>query len=449
MRAVICCQASWWATSRTSTQRSQKRCARCRLTHLTAVSGSNILIVAGVVVALCARLRTPWWVRILPAAAVTAGYVFIVGPEPSVMRATAMASLVAVGILRPAGTPTLAVLATAVTVLLIGRPHLATEIGFGLSVCATAALVVLSPPLTRALTDRGMPRPVAVALAVPVAAQAGCTPLLVVLDPTVSPWAVLANVAAAPAVAPATVLGLAGLGLEGIAAALPDALGMPPHLLARTAGALGAAAAWWITVIAHGCASLPGAALGWPTGPGGVVVAAGMVAGLACALLGRRRARTAGALVAVSCLLAGLAVPVVTATGRGAWSIVVCDVGQGSAALIRSRDAPRDHALLVDTGDDPALLAACMEGAGITRLHDRPVAFRRRSRRGAACRRGGGGRSRRRPSARTGGFSRGRTHARCRHSRRAGGSGRRAARRRSFRRASRLASSGLPPTGQR
>ncbi|MGO1439641.1 MAG: ComEC/Rec2 family competence protein [Brevibacterium yomogidense] len=338
------------------------------LTHLTAVSGSNILIVAGVVVALCARLRSPWWVRILPAAAVTAGYVFIVGPEPSVMRATAMASLVAVGILRPAGTPTLAVLATAVTVLLIGRPHLATEIGFGLSVCATAALVVLSPPLTRALTDRGMPRPVAVALAVPVAAQAGCTPLLVVLDPTVSPWAVLANVAAAPAVAPATVLGLAGLGLEGIAAALPDALGMPPHLLARTAGALGAAAAWWITVIAHGCASLPGAALGWPTGPGGVVVAAGMVAGLACALLGRRRARTAGALVAVSCLLAGLAVPVVTATGRGAWSIVVCDVGQGSAALIRSRDAPRDHALLVDTGDDPALLAACMEGAGITRL---------------------------------------------------------------------------------
>lgn len=338
------------------------------LTHLTAVSGSNILIVAGVVVALCARLRCPWWTRILPAAAVTAGYVFVVGPEPSVMRATAMAALVAVGILRPAGTPTLAVLATAVTVLLIGRPHLASEIGFGLSVCATAALVVLSPPLTRALTDRGVPRLIAVALAVPVAAQVGCTPLLVVLDPTVSPWAVLANVAAAPAVAPATVLGLAGLALEGAAGALPEMLGMPAHLLARTAGALGAASAWWITVVAHGCAALPGAALGWPAGSGGVVVAVGMVAGLTCALLGRRSVRTAGALVTVGCLLAGLAVPVVTATGRGAWSVVVCDVGQGSAALIRSRDAPRDHALLVDTGDDPALLAACMEGSGITRL---------------------------------------------------------------------------------
>lgn len=338
------------------------------LTHLTAVSGSNIVIVAGVVVALCARLRSSWWIRILPAAVVTAGYVFVVGPEPSVMRATAMAALVAVGILRPAGTPTLAVLATAVTVLLIGRPHLASEIGFGLSVCATAALIVLAPPLTRALTDRGVPRLLAVAFAVPAAAQAGCTPLLVVLDPMMSPWAVLANVAAAPAVAPATVLGLAGLALEGAATALPEGIGVPAHLLARATGALGGAAAWWITVVARGCAALPGAALGWPAGPGGIVVAVGAVAGLACVLLGRRPVRTAGGLVAGACLLAGLVVPVVTATGRGPWSVVVCDVGQGSAALIRSRDAPRDHALLVDTGDDPALLAACMEGAGITRL---------------------------------------------------------------------------------
>ena len=52
------------------------------LTHLTAVSGSNIVIVAGVVVALCARLRSSWWIRILPAAVVTAGYVFVVVRSP-------------------------------------------------------------------------------------------------------------------------------------------------------------------------------------------------------------------------------------------------------------------------------------------------------------------------------------------------------------------------------
>ena len=350
------------------------------LTHLTAVSGSNILIVAGVVVFLCARLRSPWWVRILPAAAVTAGYVFVVGPEPSVMRATAMAALVAVGLLRPAGTPTLAVLSSAVTVLLLARPHLATEIGFGLSVCATAAIVLLAPPLTRALTDRRVPRLVAVALAVPTAAQLGCTPLLVVMDPWVSPWAVLANVAAAPAVAPGTVLGLAGLAVEGIATGLSSLAGPESgfgpwegaahglHVVARGAGGAGAAAAWWITVVARACAVLPGAALGWPAGAAGVAVAAGLAAGVACALLGRRGLRAMGVVTACACLAAGLTAPVLTATGRGSWSALVCDVGQGSAALFRSRDGPRDHALLVDTGDDPAKLAACMDGAGIRRL---------------------------------------------------------------------------------
>src|SRR5690625_2357631 len=183
-----------------------------------------------------------------------------------------------------------------------------------------------------------------------------------------SPWAVLANVAAAPAVAPATVLGLAGLALEGATTILPDGAGAVVHLPARAAGGLGAAAAWWITVVARGCAALPGAALGWPRPPGGVALALGAVVGLACLLLARRVVRIAGALVAVACVLAGVTVPVVTATGRGSWSVIVCDVGQGSAALIRSRDAPRDHALLVDTGDDPALLAACMDGAGISRL---------------------------------------------------------------------------------
>nr|WP_269770476.1 ComEC/Rec2 family competence protein [Brevibacterium yomogidense] len=350
------------------------------LTHLTAVSGSNILIVAGVVVFLCARLRSPWWVRILPAAAVTAGYVFVVGPEPSVMRATAMAALVAVGLLRPAGTPTLAVLSSAVTVLLLVRPHLATEIGFGLSVCATAAIVMLAPPLTRALTDRRVPRLIAVAIAVPTAAQLGCTPLLVVMDPRMSPWAVLANVAAAPAVAPATVLGLAGLAGEGVATGL-TILAEPAagsgsragaavvfHIVARSVGAMGAAAAWWITVVARVCAVLPGAGLGWPAGAAGVAVAVGLAVGVACALLGRRSLRGVGAVTASACLVAGLAAPVLTATGRGSWSAIVCDVGQGSAALFRSRDGPRDHALLVDTGDDPAKLASCMEGAGISRL---------------------------------------------------------------------------------
>ena len=116
------------------------------------------------------------------------------------------------------------------------------------------------------------------------------------------------------------------------------------------------------------CAGLPGASLGWPAGPVGIAVALGLVLGTACALLGRRRLRELGLVTALACLASGLTAPVLTTAGRGAWTLLVCDVGQGSAALVRSRDAPRDHALLVDTGDDPDLLSACLAGSGITRL---------------------------------------------------------------------------------
>ena len=336
------------------------------LSHVTAVSGSNIMIVAGVIVLVCARLRSPWWVRILPAAIVTAGYVFVVGPEPSVMRATAMAALLAVGLLRPVGTPALAVLATAITGLLIVRPHLASEVGFGLSVSATAALILLAQPLARLLADRGVPHVLAAALAVPTAAQLGVSPLLLVLDPRMSPYAVLANALAGPAVAPATVLGLGALAVEGLSHGLGDIA--PLSLLARGLGAAGALAAWWIARVAVVCASLPGASLGWPAGTVGIIVAAGLVAGAACVLLGRRWVREAGLVTACACLAAGLGTPALTATGRGAWTLLVCDVGQGSAALVRSRDGPHDHALLVDTGDDPTALATCLAGSGITRL---------------------------------------------------------------------------------
>lgn len=345
------------------------------LTHVTAVSGSNITIVAGVVLLASAALRWPWSLRLLPTAAVTAGYVFVVGPEPSVLRATAMAALLAVGYLRPTGTPTLALLASAVTLLLIGRPHLATEIGFGLSVCATAALVVLAPPLTRRLCDRGVPRLLAAALAVPTAAQLGCAPLLIVLDPRMSPWSIAANALAGPAVAPATVLGLCALALEGAAGLLRDASGGalpvltgPLTVLARATGGLGAAAAWWITLIARCCARLPGASVGWPGGVGGIAVSLGLVLGIAILLLARRRLRGLGLVVACACAIAGVGAPLLTASGRGAWSLLVCDVGQGSAALLRSRDGPRAHALLVDTGDDPERLQECLRGAGLTRL---------------------------------------------------------------------------------
>jgi competence protein ComEC len=118
-----------------------------------------------------------------------------------------------------------------------------------LSVAATAAIVVIAPSWTARL-ERVVPRPIAVSIAVPAAAQLACTPVLVVVFGQLTPYAVPANLLAGPAVAPATVLGLIGASL----AAASIGLARPVLWL----GALPTAGIAWT---AHGFAALPGAAI--------------------------------------------------------------------------------------------------------------------------------------------------------------------------------------------
>ncbi|MGN8246155.1 ComEC/Rec2 family competence protein [Cellulomonas soli] len=230
------------------------------LTHLTAVSGAHFTLVAGLVLGLAAVLRLPRALQVLAALATGAALVVLVQPSPSVLRAAAMGALALGGLLvgRPARAP--AALAATVVVLLVADPWLAGELGFVLSVLATGALVLLGPAFVERWSE-ALGRPVAVALAAPVAAQLVCAPAVLVVQPSVSWVAVPANLAVAPAVAPATILGLL--------AVLVDPWW--PHggaLLARVAGA----ACWWIAAVARRAAELPGASIAWLTGPAGVLL---------------------------------------------------------------------------------------------------------------------------------------------------------------------------------
>ena len=92
--------------------------------------------------------------------------------------------------------------------LLLVDPALASAVGFALSVLATAGILLLAPGWRDALA-RWLPRWLAEAIAVPAAAQLACTPLVAAISGQVSLVAVAANLLAAPAVGPATVLGLA------------------------------------------------------------------------------------------------------------------------------------------------------------------------------------------------------------------------------------------------
>lgn len=325
------------------------------LSHLTAVSGSNCSLVVGLAYGACALCGLGRRTRIAVATAVLAGFVVLVTPEASVIRAAAMSAIGMFALLlgrRGAGA---AVLALAVTVLVVLDPWLATSFGFLLSAAATGALLLLAEPLARGL-GRWMPRALALGIAVPLAAQLVCGPIIVLFAPEVALYGVVANMIAGPGAPIATVLGLVACLAQPI----------PPL-------ALGAAAiAWlpsaWIAQTAETFATLPAARLGWSEGWLGftlLTLVGAACAAVICRVRPRWLRRLSGAALAVivgsgagMAALAGVAGPL---TAPRDWAIALCDVGQGDAILLRSAG----HTAIVDTGPDVRALEACLTRLGV------------------------------------------------------------------------------------
>jgi competence protein ComEC len=329
------------------------------LSHLTAVSGANCAIIVGLVFAAASALGMPRPARIGTAAAALAGFVILVTPEPSVIRAATMAgvALLSLGVSRPGrGIPLLCV---AVIGLLVLDPWLSRSYGFALSVLATAGLLVLASPLAAAL-GRWLPRWLALVLAIPLSAQLACQPVLLLLEPSLPLYGVLANALAEPAAPVATVLGL----LACLLAPVVPQLAAPVAWLAWIP-------ATWIASVATFTAGLPGARSPWPTGPAGVVVLVVLSIAAVVVLLraGPPRVRSVARsvlLVAFAAYLATLAgTRIVTELGRPPdWQFALCDVGQGDATIIRSDSV----VALVDTGAEPEQLSTCLDELGIVRI---------------------------------------------------------------------------------
>jgi len=289
----------------------------------------------------------------LPAVGLLAlvGFVCLARPEPSVVRAGVMGAIAVLGVTVAGRRRGVSALATATTVLLVVDPWLARSAGFALSVLATAAILVLVPAWLDAMG--WLPPTPAVLLAAPLAAQIACLPVLVVISEQFSLAAVPANLLAAPAVPPATILGV-------IATVVAP---WWPWLGEQVAG-LASLPASWITIVAEHGAALPGATVAWTPGPLGVVL--GVVISLSAVMvapqvLGRWWA-------SLGCCAVGAVVLVVAPTPGWPpqeWAVVACDVGQGDAFVL---SAGGGSAVVVDTGPDPPAMRRCLDSLGITHI---------------------------------------------------------------------------------
>jgi competence protein ComEC len=176
---------------------------RSGLSHLVAVSGENVVMVLGALALVTRRLTSR--TRAAFALVVLALFVLVVGPQPSVLRASAM-SVVAVSAfaygLRP--EPWHALLLGLMGVVAL-RPAILFSAGLHLSVAATAGILLWTRPIARHLP---FPPGIALGLGVTLAAQLATAPLIAGLFGQLSLTGPIANLLALPAVPPATVLGL-------------------------------------------------------------------------------------------------------------------------------------------------------------------------------------------------------------------------------------------------
>jgi competence protein ComEC len=231
------------------------------LTHLTAVSGANVTIVCGAVL-LSAGLVGPRIAVMLAALALLA-FVVVVQPSASVLRAGVMGAITLLAVVSHRRRQAIPALSTAVVVLMIASPELAVDVGFALSVSATAALIVIAPVWSRRLAARGWPKPLADAVCVAAAAQLITAPLVAGMAGTFSVVSVAANLAVAAVIPPITVAGTA-------AAALHTLWPAGAELLIRFTGP----ELWWLLWVARSAAGVPGAAVTVPSGLLGVVIVA-------------------------------------------------------------------------------------------------------------------------------------------------------------------------------
>ena len=326
------------------------------LTHLVAVSGANLAIIAAAVFLTASLLGFGRSWRFILSYIAIACYIVLVGPESSVLRAGAMAAFVLAGWWLGRKVHPLIPLSWAVLLLLLIDPGLAVDIGFALSVFATLGLLLLAGRLHEWLEPRlGMW--LSIGISSSIAAQLYTLPVLLILQPSIPLYSVIANLAVELVVAPVTVLGI----LAVLAAAF-----FPP--LAKLLSLIASFGTWWIEVVANHLSQLPLTRVPMLPGPTGVWFTVLLVLGLTMLMISKQPPMRLLGVILVSIFVIPIAW-VVTDINRQSsfhqgWQVLNCDVGQGDALLIRSQG----QIALIDVGREDEPIDNCLKSLGIARI---------------------------------------------------------------------------------
>lgn len=304
------------------------------LTHLLAISGTHVALVAAALMQMARLLRCSRASAALISMLGSAAYVFFLGAPYAALRALIQMTLLLASrsMQRPAHP--LGLLAAAAAAITIIDPAAPLDAGFQLSFAGISGIVLWRRPLIE-LLPASLPVPVRDAIATTCAATAITTPIAGFHFGVVSVIALVANLLAIPVVSLAVPAAAAALAVSAVSGEIARFIAGGAELTLV-----------WLYQIARRCALVPGGH--FAVTPATVVVSSAAVLMVFATLRDRIRSTLSGRVLTAS--LAGMlllvAAPLLPLADRSL-QIHMIDVGQGDAFAIRS---PRGRWLLVDAG---------------------------------------------------------------------------------------------------
>ena len=189
---------------------------RSGITHVLAISGQHVAILAAVIYFALRLFAIPATIR----AGVTIGliwpYILIAGAPPSAIRAGVVATFVLAAPLLGRQVSALHFMTTMLALVLAYNPQLVYNTGFQLSVAAVFGILLLTNPL-KSLIENTLLRPfgeppgqLSNLISVSLAAQIATSPIVAATFDQVSLVGVLTNLVAVPLSGPILILGLLG-----------------------------------------------------------------------------------------------------------------------------------------------------------------------------------------------------------------------------------------------
>ena len=197
---------------------------RSGLYHLLAVSGQNVVLLAGGVLGLGVLLGVPRaWGHVGALAAIGA-YVLAVGPQASVIRAAVAGAAVSLAWLAARERDPWHVLLVAAVVLLAWNPYTVFDPGFQLSFAAVVAIFLAAGRVKGVFDGYPVPRRIGLVVAISVVCSLATTPVLWLQFGSVPLLGVVANALVEPAVGPLLGLALVTAAIDPVAPSLASDL---------------------------------------------------------------------------------------------------------------------------------------------------------------------------------------------------------------------------------